>query len=418
MRSTNTFGVTFYLKKYKAKADKAPIYARITVDGRRLDISTKQEVCVTNWNSAKGLAKGSKDEIRSINNYLEQMRARLVECYQELLIQKKLVSAEAIKNIFCGDNKEDHFLLDAFSYHNTTQESKLEWGTLKNYFTTQKYVELFIKEKLKRKDILLNELSYKFISDFELYLRTKNPLDYHKPCKNNTVMKHIERLRKIINLAVKNEWIEKDPFVKFKASFTKTTRQCLTMDEIYSIENKHFSISRIQYAKDLFIFSCYTGLAYTDVMQLTPQSLCIGIDGNQWIATSRKKTNEPVRIPLLPRAKELIEIYKKNPISVSKNTLFPVISNQKLNSYLKEIADLCGINKNLTFHLARHTFATTITLTNGVPIETVSKMLGHASLRTTQIYAKVVEKKVSSDMKALQERLGENSMNFKQKILG
>jgi site-specific recombinase XerD len=152
-------------------------------------------------------------------------------------------------------------------------------------------------------------------------------------------------------------------------------------------------------------------------MRLTPQSLCIGIDGNQWITTSRKKTDQPVMIPLLPKAKELIDIHRQNPIALSKNTLFPVISNQKLNSYLKEIADLCSITKNLTFHLARHTFATTITLTNGVPIETVSKMLGHASLRTTQIYAKVIEKKVSSDMLVLQEKLAENQMTLQKSIM-
>jgi site-specific recombinase XerD len=418
MRSTNTFAITFYIKRYKAKNDKAPVYARITVDGKRLDISTKQEVSIANWNSAKGLAKGSKEEIKLLNSYLEQMRARLVESYQELLLRKKSITVEAIKNIFCGEQNEEHSLLKIFDYHNETVKVSLEWGTLKNYFTTQKYVVLFLKEKLKRNDILLSELSYKFISEFDLYLRTRNPLDYHKKCENNTVMKHIERLRKIVNLAIKNEWIEKDPFIKFKASFTRTSREFLSMEEVDTISNKNFQIPRLQYAKDLFVFSCYTGLAYIDVMGLTPQSLCVGIDGNQWITTSREKTNIPIRIPLLSRAKELIEIYVQNPLSLSKGTLFPVISNQKLNSYLKEIADLCGINKNLTFHLARHTFATTITLTNSVPIETVSKMLGHASIRTTQIYAKVIEKKVSSDMQALNEKLYRIQSNFQKSTVG
>jgi site-specific recombinase XerD len=417
MRSTNTFGITFYIKKYKAKNDKAPVYARITVDGKRLDISTKQEVSISNWNSAKGLAKGSREEIKLLNNHLEQMRARIVESYQELLLQKKSITVEAIKNIFCGEQNEEHSLLKVFDYHNETVKVSLEWGTLKNYFTTQKYVVFFLKEKLKRNDILLSELSYKFISDFELYLRTRNPLDYHKKCENNTVMKHIERLRKIVNMAIKNEWIEKDPFAKFKASFTRTSRGFLSMEEVNVISNKNFQIPRLQYAKDLFVFSCYTGLAYIDVMRLTPQSLCIGIDGNQWITTSRKKTDQPVMIPLLLKAKELIDIYRQNLIALSKNTLFPVISNQKLNSYLKEIADLCRITKNLTFHLARHTFATTITLTNGVPIETVSKMLGHANLRTTQIYAKVIEKKVSNDMMALQEKLAENQMTLQKSMV-
>ena len=161
-----------------------------------------------------------------------------------------------------------------------------------------------------------------------------------------------------------------------------------------------------QWAKDLFVFSCYTGLAYCDVMSLTKENISIGIDGEYWIMTSRKKTNQPVRVPLLSKALEIIEKYKHHPKAIATGTAFPNLTNQKLNSYLKEIADFCGITKNLTFHLARHTFATTVTLTNGVPIETVSKMLGHSNIRTTQVYAKVIEKKVSDDMMILRQKLG------------
>jgi site-specific recombinase XerD len=282
----------------------------------------------------------------------------------------------------------------------------LEWGTMKNYYTTKKYVQLFLTEKLKTKDIFLSQLSYKFIVDFELFIKAHQPLDHHKPCGQNTVMKHIERFRKIINIAVKYEWLNKDPFAQFKPSFTKTTRQCLTQDELKRIESKLFSIERLQLVKDLFVFSCYTGLAYIDVMTLSPEHITIGLDGGRWLCTSRKKTDNEVRVPLLPKALELIEKYKGHPKASHQNKLFPNISNQKMNSYLKEIADLCGIQKNLTFHLARHTFATTITLTNGVPIETVSKLLGHSSIRTTQIYAKVIEKKVSDDMVILKQKLG------------
>jgi site-specific recombinase XerD len=223
--------------------------------------------------------------------------------------------------------------------------------------------------------------------------------------ENNTVMKHIERLRKMIKLAVRMEWLEKDPFTAHKAKFIKVQRGYLTQEELSLIENKSFGIERLQQVRDIFIFSCYTGLAYIDAINLKPSDIRKGIDGTDWIFTARQKTNMPVQVPILSKASENISKYKDNPRAKTSGTVFPVISNQKLNSYLKEIADLCNISKNLTFHLARHTFATTVTLTNGVPIESVSKMLGHTDIRTTQIYAKVVEMKISEDMAKLQNKL-------------
>ncbi len=293
-------------------------------------------------------------------------------------------------------------------YHNTQLRDTIEWGTMKNYMTTQRYVREFLKNHIKTSDIPLHQLSYKFIADFEFYLRSYQPTDYHASIGNNTVMKHIERLRKMVNLAIKNEWLERDPFAKFKARFIRNDREFLTQEDVDKIESKEFNLFRLDWAKDLFIFSCYTGLAYCDAMNLRPQNISLGIDGEYWIMTSRKKTSQAVRVPLLPVASKLIQKYKGHPRALASGTVFPCLSNQKLNSYLKEIADLCGIEKKLTFHLARHTFATTITLTNGVPIETVSKMLGHSSIRTTQIYAKVVEQKVSQDMANLRNRLEEN----------
>jgi site-specific recombinase XerD len=189
----------------------------------------------------------------------------------------------------------------------------------------------------------------------------------------------------------------------------------LTDKELERIEKKTFDFERLQYVKDLFIFSCYTGLAYTDAMNLTPANLVRGIDGDYWLTTQRQKTRIAVKIPLLPKAKNLVEKYKNNPKSLNEGTLFPNISNQRLNGYLKEMADICRINKNLTFHLARHTFATTVTLSNGVPIESVSKMLGHTKITTTQVYAKVIESKLSDDMKLLKQKLDDkvNTVDLK-----
>jgi site-specific recombinase XerD len=212
----------------------------------------------------------------------------------------------------------------------------------------------------------------------------------------------------MVTLAFHLEWIDKDPFVKFKFSFDKSEREFLSQTELQSIENYETDIERLNIVKDLFIFSCYTGIAYIDIMKLTNDNVLTGIDGGQWIITKRTKTNTPVKIPILETTQLLIDKYKNNIRAQATGTLLPTLSNQKLNLYLKEIADACKIKKNLTFHVARHTFATTITLSNGVPIETVSKLLGHNKIATTQIYAKVVERKVSDDMNALKLVLTKN----------
>lgn len=406
MQVKNTFTILFWINKAKIRNGEAPVWARVTVDGIRVEISIKKSIQPDNWNPEKGQAKGSKEEAKSLNNYIEQIRTQLFECYQNLRAEKKLVTAETIKNIYLGKGEKEHTLMTLINYHNTELKDTLEWGTMKNYQTTQKYVQLFLKDKLRTSDIFLSQLNYKFIFDFEMFIKAYQPLDHHKPCGQNTVMKHIERLRKMVNLAIRNEWLSKDPFAKFIPSFNKSTREFLSAAELSAIEEKSFRIIRLEHVKDLFIFSCYTGLSYIDLMNLTPDNIVFGIDGDHWLKTSRKKTDNAVNIPLLPKSLEVMNKYKEHPKALADGTLFPNISNQKLNSYLKEIADVCGIDKNLTFHLARHTFATTVTLTNGVPMETVSKLLGHSSIRTTQIYAKVVEKKVREDMNTLKHKLG------------
>ncbi len=412
----NTFGIQFVIRKHRIKDDKAPIYARVTVNRERAEISIKKRIHVDNWNNGRGMAKGKSPEISRLNSYLEQIRYQLTECYQELVVNKEAITPEAIKNKFWGVEDSGETLKGLIEYHNTGMDSNLRWGTLKNYKTTEKYIEKFLKQKFKRKDIDLVELNYKFITDFEHFLRKYQPEDHHLPMGNNTVMKHIERLRKMTNLAVRLGWLDKDPFVAYRLSFKRVEREFLTQLELDTIKKKQFKIKRLQYVKDLFVFSCYTGLSYIDVMNLQPNNIRIGINGMNWIITQREKTTTPVRIPILSQAQVLIDKYKDHPRSANKGTIFPNISNQKLNSYLKEIADVCEIDKNLTFHVARHTFATTVTLTNGVPIESVSKMLGHTNLKTTQIYAKVVEKKISDDMANLEAYLsGEKSQKKKAK---
>ena len=407
MKSKNTFGIQFVLRLPKNKKDEmATVYARITVNGRRTEISLKSKVSINNWDEAKGRAKGKRQEIVKLNSHMEQVRSLIFDCYQELIQQNKPVSVDAVKAKYLGEDIEEAMtLLKMIEYHKQVAIGKLAPGTMKNYYTTENYLKKFVKHQYNKSDILLDELNYRFILDFENFLINYESVDHHKALNNNGVMKHLERLRKIVNMAVMMDLLEKDPFPKYKLHFDKVERGHLTKEELKVLSKKNFKIERLQSVLDMFLFSCHTGLAYIDIFNLTQENIVKGIDGRDWLMTNRQKTNTTVRVPLLPEAVQLIKKYKDHPVAVAKGTLFPVVSNQRMNGYLKEIAEICGIDKNFTFHLARHTFATTVTLSNGVPIESVSKMLGHTSIRTTQIYAKVVEHKLSEDMQNLRERM-------------
>ncbi len=404
MKTSTTFSILFWLKLSKAKNGKAPLYARITVNGKRAEISLKRKIKIEFWSSAKNKVKGTNQEARIINAYLDQVSSELHQSKNELKSEGKITSAQTVKARYLKEDEQNYSLNDIIKYHNEDMVGKLKWGTQKNYFTTQGYIADFIFVKYKVTDMYLKQLDYNFILKFEKYLRNFTPTDHQKPMGNNTVMKHIERFRKMITLSYKLEWIERDPFINFKSKFVKVERGFLTEMELKKIEEKDYSIERLQLVKDLFVFACYTGLSYIDVIKLTANDINYGIDGELWLIMKREKTNNALRIPILPKALTLINKYKENPKALANATVFPKMSNQKLNAYLKEIADLCRIEKNLTFHLARHTFATTVTLSNGVPIETVSKLLGHSRISTTQIYAKVIERKVSDDMKTLRAK--------------
>lgn len=375
------------------------------MNGKRIEISVKRSVEEQNWNATKGMARGSRDEMVKLNKYLDQFKAGIVESYQELALQKKLITPELLKGKVTGADQAEFTLSKLIEHHNKEQGQLLEWGTMKNYYTTQKYLIEFLKERYNTSDKYLSELNYKFITDFEYFLRNRKPAKGQKKLTTNGLMKHLERFCKMVNMAVRLEWVARNPFHAYQLKFDKVNRDYLTKDELQRIENKEFHIVRLQVVQDLSIFSCYTGLAYIDVYNLTPGNLVKGQDGNLWIMTSRQKTNTAVKVPLLPKALEIIDKYKGHPQAIAEGKLLPTLTNQKLNSYLKEIADMCDILKPLTFHIARHTFATTITLTNGVPIESVSKMLGHTKLSTTQVYTKVVESKLSDDMALLKARL-------------
>jgi len=405
MKTSKTFSILFWLKLSATKNGKAPLYARVTVNGKRAEISLKRKISIQNWSPSKNRAKGTNQESRITNAFLNQVYTEIYQAKDELKSEGKLITSQTIKSRYLKEDEQNSSIIDIIKYHNEDMVGKLKWGTQKNYFTTQSYIVKFVKKQFNTSDIYLKQLDYNFILKFEKFLREYVSEDNKKAMSNNTIMKHIERFRKMTTLACKLQWIERDPFVNFKSKFDKVERGYLTANELERIEEKEFSISRLKLVKDLFVFACYTGLSYIDVINLTEDDINYGIDGDLWITMRREKTNNPLRIPILFKALNLINKYKIDKRSIENETVFPKLSNQKLNAYLKEIADVCDINKNLTFHLARHTFATTVTLSNGVPIETVSKLLGHSRITTTQIYAKVLERKVSDDMKALRSKM-------------
>ncbi|WP_339841636.1 site-specific integrase [uncultured Maribacter sp.] len=401
MRNNSTLAVLIFTRDITYNPDKLTIYARITVDGRRAEISLKRYTSVNVWDVSKGRVIGTTQKARLLNSYLDEVYVQIMEAHKQLLSEGKVITAQAVKARYLGQDEQHKTLMELVKYHNTTMDSVLKYGTMKNYYSTERYLHRFLRDKFKTPDIYLKQLNYRFIADFEQYLRNYQPDKARRTCSNNGAMKHLERLMKMTNLAVKLEWLEKDPFHQFKLNFQKHNRSYLSERELELIEETTFKGAGYEKVRNVFLFSCYTGLAYIDVKQLLAEQMVLGIDGNYWLHTKREKTNEIVKIPLLPKAKAIIKRYADEMRQHPEGKLLPVFSNQKMNSYLKVITKACGIHKKITFHSARHTFATTVTLSNGVPIETVSKMLGHAKLTTTQIYARVLEKKVGEDMQNL-----------------
>lgn len=311
MGTSRTFSIHFWLNLAKKKGDLAPIYARVTIDGKRAEISLKRYVSVNDWDETRGRVIGFSQKARLLNSYLDEVYVQLMDSHKQLLGEGKVITAQTIKARFLGQDEQNNTLKELIEYHNKTQVLVLRPGTMKNYYSTERYLHEFLDEKLKLPDIYLKQLNYRFIVDFEQYLRTYQPKKARKTCSNNGVMKHLERLMKMVNLAVRLEWLEKDPFRNYKLNFHKTERSYLTERELRLIEETTFNGAGYEKVKDVFLFSCYTGLSYIDVKELRSRQLVLGIDGNLWIHTKREKTNETVKIPLLPKAREIIEKYRK-----------------------------------------------------------------------------------------------------------
>lgn len=399
-----TYSVTPILRtQSRLQGKRATIMIRITVGGRRAELSLKRKVDEDRWDPRANRVKGTKEDAREINAHIETYLVKLNRIHRTLIEDGEMITVDKLKELCVGDTKPKKSLIEVFILHNEMMKSRVgvdfSKSTFTRYSTTLDHIQNFLEHSYRKSDVLLQQLQYSFITDLEHYLKTV------RKCNHNSTLKYIRNFRKIINLAVRNDWMDKDPFKAYRVKLKDTKRVFLNKEELVALEEKQITIPRLEQVRDVFVFCCYTGLSYVDVEKLAPKDIQTGLDGELWIMVDRTKTGNPSNIPILPKALAIMKKYKDDPSVLNKGKVLPVISNQRINAYLKEVATICGIEKRLTFHSARHTFATTVTLSNGIPVETVSSMLGHKNFRTTQIYAKVVQEKIGRDMKGLRERL-------------
>lgn len=400
----SSFGLCFFLKTTKNKSNIRYIYLRVTVDGIPKETSTKRTWDIQRWDQKTERATGNKEDARTLNHFLDALTTRINQFKMDLIYNEKSISSQRIIDFVLGRIVSKAMLLEEFQKHNdemlTLVPQDYALATHKRYETARFHAREFVKYKYATEDIEFRDLDYDFIISYELYLKTV------RKCVNNSALKYIACMKKVINRAIDKDIISQDPFRAFKRKMTKTVKRPLTASELSTLEQVNITTTRLQTVRDIFIFQCYTGLAYIDAYQLRKTDIKIGIDGAQWIMSERQKTGSVTNVPLLPKALEIIEKYKEHPLCISRNAVLPVSSNQKMNAYLKEIADLCGFTCELNTHKARRTFGSTVTLNNDVPISVVKEMLGHQSIRQTESYAITTEQTIGREMNNLGSKLG------------
>ena len=397
-----TFTVLFYIKRTKKLKDgTSPIYARLTVNGLRSEFALQKSIDENLWNKDKGCIKGSSAEAKRFNTSLDLVKTKLYQHKSEIKEDGKELTALALKNAYLGLEEYPKTILSVFQEHNDWLKSLIgidfAKGTWKRYEACYRHVKVFIQRKYKKKDLSLKEVSPIFIRDLEHYLKTECN------CCHNTTTKYLRNFKKIIRIALSNGWMKVNPFANLKLHYNDVDMDFLSEEELNKVMKKHFTIERLQQVKDVYLFCCFTGLAFVDVKSLSYSDI-EDINGKLWIKKRRQKTKNWCNIPILEPALNIMDKYKNHLVCIKTDRILPVLTNQKMNAYLKEIADLCGIDKKLSTHTARHTFATTVTLSNHISIEVVSKMLGHSSINMTKKYARVVDDLISRDMMKIHDK--------------
>lgn len=408
METQNSFSVDVILRRHKKDKTTGSLYARITVNGGKpTEASLKQSLPVSQWHYKAEKVKGSSPLAKRINDYIENERITILEKYKELVRKRLPVTAIRVKQSYVGDlvTDKDHYrtLMELVRYHEEKNPNGLVPGSMKNYNATKTYIANFLMARFHLEDYYLVELNYEFLVDLEHHIRTK-PIKAHDPCEGNGVAKHIERVKGLILFAKRKlKWIKEDPFEDYTVKKKKTKAPKLHIDELMAIESKQFYDPVVALVKDLFLFSCYTGLCYADTMKFSVSDFYVSNDGRKWLTTYRQKSDEFSPVPLLDTPAKLIEKYRNDPRSIATGTIFPPITNQAVNRSLKIIRAACEIAKNITFHTARHTFGTTVTLKNRVPVTSVQQMMGHAKIETTMGYTGVDEELLEENMIEAQE---------------
>ncbi len=392
--------ILFLIAKNRIRQDgKAPIFCRLTLHKKRKQFSTGYFIKPDTWNNKKQLVKPPNEENTFLNKELSLIKQKINQAFLFLQVNEEVFDVNDVYLQYKGHNTSARkTLLEVFQLHNTRMQKLIgkeySKSTHHKFIEAKKHTANFIKFEYGKNDILLDSLKMSFLKDFDFYL--KSELNH----KQITINKSIQRVRKIIKLALAEGYLLKDPFILYQSKRYEKKVVYLTQAELKQLEEYQFAQQRLEQVRDMFVFCCYTGLAYREMSDLKPKHLIKGYDGNIWIEMMRKKTKTSLSIPLLPVAERILNKYK------SETSLLPIISNQKFNSYIKEIAEIIGIEKRLTHHIARKTFATTVLLYNDVPMEIVSELLGHSKITITQDhYAKVVQKKVGESIEKLKIKL-------------
>lgn len=397
--------ILMYLKSRKTANGESPIYLRVTVDGKRKEVSLKKSIDPSRWDQNKQRGKGNSEAIAILNRRLVSVENSINLAAQELVSKHIKVSIESLMNKYTGAEVKTHTLIEVFEYEYKRKKKGVALGTSKKYFTVLNNIKKYLVHQYNVTDVDIKSIDYEFVTDFDYYLRSE------VGCANNYTVRTVKTLQQIVTTALYKGWIDKDPFVCYKLKMEKKETRFLTMTEIDTIYKKEFSIKRVDQVRDVFIVSCYTGLAYVDVNLLSKNDIVTNLDGEKWINIHRKKTNIICKIPILPIVEQIFEKYKDDPFVLNSGKLLPVPSNQRMNAYLKEIGDICGIKTVLTTHLARHSFAAGVALPFGLKFETLSKVMGHTNLNMTLHYAKITETKLISDVDVFKDNLEKKNQN-------
>lgn len=397
-----TFTVLFWIRKGRTSENMAPLHCRVTISGQRYEIPMNIYLPLSSWSATAQKALGKSDASKEVNRYIEDLKMAIDETLTRIRNKNYLLNIENFKLMFNAQDNEYSTISKLFEYHEIIETKKLKKNTFVGYRITRNHLINYVKNKYHTTDYDISAIDKAFVNEFFAYLQGFNRKDNKKLCTTNGALKHITRFKKVMNMALANEWISRNPVCLLKAKKDKVDVGFLNEEEIRAIQIAKLP-PRLVISREIFMFAVYTGISYTDMINLTNENITIGIDHSPWLTYRRQKTGVRVALPLLEPAQRIIEEFDCYNSHKPNSHLFPFICGQTINRNLKLIAATAKVKKRVTYHIGRHTFATTITLQRGIPLETVSKMLGHTNVTTTQIYAKVVDNKVMDDMAALKE---------------